>query len=54
MEMIEIKRYRPIQPSTTEALSRTKARQEPLLLSFRNSQADEDEIINIEEPLYKS
>lgn len=52
MEMIEIKRYRPIQPSTTEALSKTKARQEPLLLSFRNSQVDE--IINIEEPLYKS
>ena len=52
MEMIGIKRYRPIQPSTTEALSRTKARQEPLLLSFRNSQVDE--IINIEEPLYKS
>ena len=48
IEMIEIKRYRPkIQPSTTEAFSTTVARQEPVLLSFKNLQADE--IINIEE-----
>ena len=42
IEMIEIRRCRPdIQPTTTEAFSRTVARQEPVLLSFRNLQAVE-------------
>ena len=40
IEMIEIRRCRPeIRPSTTEAFSRTVARQEPVLLSFRNLKA---------------
>ena len=42
IEMIEIRRCRPeIQPTTTEAFSRTVARQEPVLLSFRNLQVVE-------------
>ena len=53
IEMIELKRYRPDnQPSTTGAFSSTKARQEPVLLSFKNLQAHE--IADIEELLYKS
>ena len=48
IEMIDIKRYRPeIQASTTEAFSRTTARREPILLSFKNTQVDE--IIHVEE-----
>jgi len=46
--MTEIKRYRPDnQPSTTGAFSSTKARQEPVLLSFKNLQAHE--IVDIAE-----
>ena len=42
IEMIEIRRCRPdIQPTTTEAFSRTVARREPVLLSFRNLQVVE-------------
>lgn len=50
VEMKEIKRYRPqIQPSTSEAFSRTVTRQEPVQLSFRNMIATVEEVCDVEE-----
>ena len=50
IEMVQIKRYRPeIQPSSTEAVLSPVKRLEPILLSFKNLQADE--IVDVEETI---